>query len=252
MVILIWLLFEIILFFSISVINIILKSASYIERSILTYLITAIIYLIFIFFLKIKTVIKMTTTVKKYLSYILMGIGICLFHRVIFLLFPNIAISTFKNMGLEEYLQVQYSFRNPFIFLYICIIGPILEELFYRGKLLNICLKKRKPEVCVLLISILFGISHMNLVQFMNAFCLGILCGLVYIKSKDIKAPIMIHLVNNLYSGISSLTIELYETTSKSLVGMVSSVIIGLFLLLFGIWIFVNENKIKSTYNNTE
>lgn len=50
MVILIWLLFEIILFFSISVINIILKSASYIERSILTYLITAIIYLIFIFF----------------------------------------------------------------------------------------------------------------------------------------------------------------------------------------------------------
>ena len=52
MVILIWLLFEIILFFSISVINIILKSASYIERSILTYLITAIIYLIFIFFLK--------------------------------------------------------------------------------------------------------------------------------------------------------------------------------------------------------
>ena len=138
-----------------------------------------------------------------------MGIGICLFHRVIFLLFPNIAISTFKNMGLEEYLQVQYSFRNPFIFLYICIIGPILEELFYRGKLLNICLKKRKPEVCVLLISILFGISHMNLVQFMNAFCLGILCGLVYIKSKDIKAPIMIHLVNNLYSGISSLTIEL-------------------------------------------
>ena len=149
------------------------------------------------------------------------------------LLFPNIAISTFKNMGLEEYLQVQYSFRNPFIFLYICIIGPILEELFYRGKLLNICIKKRKPEVCVLLISILLGISHMNLVQFKNAFCLGILCGLVYIKSKDIKAPIMIHLVNNLYSGISSLTIELYETTSKSLVGMVSSVIIGLFFRVF-------------------
>ena len=129
MVILIWLLFEIILFFSISVINIILKSASYIERSILTYLITAIIYLIFIFFLKIKTVIKTKTTVKKYLSYILMGIGICLFHRVIFLLFPNIAISTFKNMGLEEYLQVQYSFRNPFIFLYICIIAVSYTHL---------------------------------------------------------------------------------------------------------------------------
>lgn len=252
MIILIWLLFEMILLFSISVMNIILESATYVERSILTYLITAIVYLIFIFVLKTKIVIKKKTTAKNYLSYILMGIGICLFHRVIFLLFPQIAISTYESMGSEGYLKVQYSFRNPFIFLYISIIGPIIEELFYRGKLLNECLKKRKPEICVVLTSVLFGISHMNPVQFVNAFCLGLLCGFVYIKSEDIKAPIMIHLVNNLYSSISSLTIESYETASKSLVSMVSSIIIGLILLLLGIVICVKENKVKITENNVE
>lgn len=246
MIILTWILFEMVLLFSINIMVLILESDSYIERSIHVYLVIAMVHLIFIFLCKTKILIKKKTKAQNYLAYILMGIGMCLFHRILFLLFPQIALSTYESMGNDLYLEIQYSFRNPFIFIYISIIAPILEELFYRGKLLNESLKKWKPVICVVLTSVLFGISHMNLVQFVNAFCLGLLCGFVYVTSEDIKAPIIIHLSNNLYSGISSLQIESFETPARSMSSMLSSIIIGLILLSLGIVIFIKENKVKS------
>lgn len=73
------------------------------------------------------------------------------------------------------------------------------------GRLLKEALKKYKSKYAVIIVSVLFAISHANLPQFISALCLGLLCGGVYVMAKDIKAPITIHVANNLYSSMMTL-----------------------------------------------
>lgn len=223
----------------------ILNPITYIEKILLTYFITAVTYLFFIFIRKTKFEIKKGITLKVLFSCILIGIGVCLFHRIIFIIFPQIGLSLFNKIGIDAYENMLYSFKNPLTFIYISIIGPILEELFYRGKLLNECLKKNKPVHAVIITSILFAVSHMNIVQFVNGICLGMLCGMVFVIYKDIKASIIVHVANNLFSSVMSLKLMSYEADSISELKIISDIVIGLILLLCGLKMCINESKKK-------
>jgi len=224
----------------------VVSPVTYIGKVYVTFLVTAVVELIFIFTWKLKIEFKTKNTVKTYLAYVLMGIGVCLFHGIIIALLPQIGMSLYEIVGIEELHNKLYMFKNPFTFIWISIIAPILEEIIYRGKILNELLKKYKPAYCIVIATFLFGLAHMNFTKFVDVFCLGLLCSVVYVKTKDIKAPIIIHLVNNTYSSIRTLPIESYETYHISVFKQVSSIALGLVLLLLGLYIFYKE-KIRNT-----
>lgn len=215
---------------------------TYAERTCLTFLIAVVVELVFILTWKSKIDFKTKNSAKTYLSCVLMGIGVCMFQRIIFILFPQIGMSVYEQMGVEEYRNKFYLHQNLFAIIYIGIIGPIIEEIFYRGRMLNELLKKYKPTYCIVIAAFLFGLSHMNLIQFVSAFIMGLISGVVYIKTKDIKAPIIIHLVNNTYSMITWLLKEAFEAHPDSVFKMASSIALGLVLLLLGFYIFYKEN----------
>lgn len=243
MIILMWFLFQITLLIMLNIMSAIVSPVTYVEKSLLTFFITGIVYLIFIVMWQSRPEAKTKNTLKQYLAYIFLGVGICLFHRIIFVFFPQIGMSLYEQIGKENYNSLLYNFKNPGIFIYISIIGPILEEIFYRGRLLKEALKKYKSKYAVIIVSVLFAISHANLPQFISALCLGLLCGGVYVMAKDIKAPITIHVANNLYSSMMTLWVGSYETYKVSEFRMVGSIIIGLVLTLLGVFIFYKEKN---------
>ncbi len=240
-----WLLFQTTLMVTLSIMHGVVSPVTYIETACLSCLITVVVELIFIFTWKLKVDFKIKNTAKTYLSYVLMGIGLCLFHGIIVVLFPQIGISIMEQVGLEGLYDRLDIVKNPFTFIYGCIGAPILEEILFRGKILNELLKKYKPAYCIVIAAFLFGLTHINLMQFVNGFGMGLLCGVVYVKTKDIKAPIIIHLVNNTYSMIMALPIESYETYTISIFRQVSSYVLGFVLLLLGLYIFYKE-KIRN------
>lgn len=85
--------------------------------------------------------------------------------------------------------------------LAIGIIGPILEEVIFRGLIFDQLRKNVPLSYAVILQSALFGISHLNIIQGTYAFLIGILMAMSLVWSRSLLVPIAIHIGMNL-SGI--------------------------------------------------
>lgn len=74
-----------------------------------------------------------------------------------------------KNIFLELANQ-----KGVFTFLSIVIAAPILEELIFRGIILDGLLRKYAPVKSILISSLLFGFLHLNPWQFITALMVGV------------------------------------------------------------------------------
>lgn len=79
------------------------------------------------------------------------------------------------------------------------ILAPISEEILFRGLTMRF-LKKAGARFMVVNViqALFFGILHMNLVQGLYAFVIGLVLGCVAEKCKTIILPILLHLAINL------------------------------------------------------
>lgn len=87
------------------------------------------------------------------------------------------------------------------LFLVLIILAPIAEELYFRGYLLNKLSSKKNLACAIIFSSLLFSILHINsfiLPQFFG----GIFYSLVYIKTRKLIIPIILHSLHNFISGI--------------------------------------------------
>ena len=127
------------------------------------------------------------------------GIGLCMAHRALFSLFPQIAQSTLGQMTAEEQSRILNSARTPAYFLYVGLIGPVLEELVFRGILFNCCSGKYGRWYPVFITALLFAVFHRNPVQFASAICMGLVLGSLLTLTGDIRITMMIHISNNVF-----------------------------------------------------
>ena len=81
------------------------------------------------------------------------------------------------------------------MFLYASFIGPIAEEIVYRGFVLR-CLEKYGKLAALIVSSVLFGIMHANLPQGIFAFGVGLILGYVALEY-SIGWSIALHIFNN-------------------------------------------------------
>lgn len=81
------------------------------------------------------------------------------------------------------------------------IVPAIFEELLFRKAILNYS-KSYGKAFAVIFSALLFGLFHMNLNQGIFAFFIGILFGVIAIKTSSIKIPVLLHLINNLYAAL--------------------------------------------------
>lgn len=100
-----------------------------------------------------------------------------------------------SNFLLEMFRGIK---EQPFpYFIMMVIAAPLLEEILFRGIILDGFLKNYKSLHAILVSAFIFALVHGNLVQGLNAFILGALFGWIYWKTKSIIPTIVIHAVNN-------------------------------------------------------
>ena len=81
------------------------------------------------------------------------------------------------------------------------IIGPVAEELFFRKAMID-RLSKYHPIDAILFSAVLFALIHGNLTQFLYAFPLGVLLGIIYYRTQNIGYTILLHIAINLIGGV--------------------------------------------------
>ena len=81
-----------------------------------------------------------------------------------------------------------------------CILGPLCEELLFRG-LLAKRLARYGQKPAALVSALLFGLYHANLSQFCYAFLLGLLLAYAMFYTGKLKTSVLLHILFNLYGS---------------------------------------------------
>ena len=119
--------------------------------------------------------------------------------------------------------------------LCIAVLGPILEELLFRGAITKVLLKKYSPVKAILISGLIFGIFHINPAQVVGACFSGFLFAWLYYRTGSLISCILIHILNNSLSVYLALNYPDVDTTVQLLGEPVYliclAVAVGLFLL---------------------
>ena len=110
--------------------------------------------------------------------------------------------------GFESTANVIYSGGIVLQILVTCVCAPLVEETLMRGLMYKRLRGIMGATPCMLITSAIFGLIHMNIVQFIYAFCVGIICAYVYEKFKTIVAPIILHCSANFLSVMVTFAIS--------------------------------------------
>lgn len=103
-------------------------------------------------------------------------------------------------IGLPDYTMktVIEVVKSPMGVLSIALLGPIAEELCFRGAIIGGMLREgRHPWTAILVSSMFFGIIHFNPAQIPFAFVMGLVLGIIYVRTESLLLPIFIHIFNN-------------------------------------------------------
>lgn len=145
---------------------------------------------------------------------------------------------------LKNLLYIDFTISS---ILLSCIYAPFIEEMMYRGIILNGMLKKYSPNVALVLSSAIFGIMHFSLFQSINAFLIGLLIGYLFIKTKSLYLCVFIHFCNNFI--VMYLPVVLFDSAVMHIIYAVFNIILGVSLLWFTL-LRMNLKKRKKIFSD--
>ena len=128
---------------------------------------------------------------------ICLTIGLSLFSMLFVILgqnfFPSYqTVENTMNAAKNSYIEM----------LVVLLIGPIFEEIIFRGAIFSI-LRKNIPLVPAIIIqAILFGLLHGNPLQGIYAFFLGIVLCLIYLYTGSILGNMLCHIIFNILGSV--------------------------------------------------
>lgn len=120
-------------------------------------------------------------------------------------------------------------------FLVMAVVPAFCEELLFRGAILTNLLPFGR-STAVLISALAFSLMHQNPAQFLYAFGAGILLGVLYEKTGNIRNCILLHLFNNATSLVSTILVQAFgEKTGTRMVLLAGAVLVaaGLFSIVF-------------------
>jgi sodium transport system permease protein len=82
-------------------------------------------------------------------------------------------------------------------FLVLVVLPAVCEELAFRGFILTGLRRGFRPWTAILLSAFLFSLYQMNVFQFVPHFVLGIVLGLLAVRTNSVLPPMLFHLVYN-------------------------------------------------------
>ena len=109
----------------------------------------------------------------------------------------------------QSNIQSNFQEQPILIAVFACIIGPLVEELFFRQLLLHHLQKSLTSWLSILLVGFIFALTHMHnlsLSEWVGAVGYlggGLAFSIIYVKEKEnIYYPLLVHMLGNSLSFI--------------------------------------------------
>lgn len=145
-----------------------------------------------------------------------------------------------------------------FSFIIIAVTPGICEEVMFRGTMLS-AYETMGYKKSIIFTSILFGIFHFNITNLVGPAFLGMILGMIALKSNSIFLPMIGHTLNNsialligYFATKYSPEIDSIEATSgaisDTMAVVVSTIAIGILALICGLVLYKLIKKFPSSY----
>lgn len=183
---------------------------------------------------------------RQLIALISVAVGGCVFISITLTIWQTIFPGEF-----QQYSNVMSNFStsSPWLtYCYVLLIGPISEELIFRGAILDRLYLAFPFWAANLLQALLFGIYHMNLVQGIYAFVLGAVLGLVRVSVGTIFASIGTHIIFN----ATSYVLQLVFPSGQKISIVIFAGVYLLATLLFADGLWYTKNKYEQNKKNEE
>lgn len=163
----------------------------------------------------------------------------------IFLLFMGAAFSQFGNMVMavvqeffpettyyESMSQITDGKSIWMLVLWLGIIGPIAEEYVFRGLIYLRLRDYMKRNWAIVISSAIFGIYHMNVVQAIYAWLLGMCFAYLLEMTGDMRSCVLLHVGANIWSLFSVTLVQ--WMLEKEMQYPISALFVTLLFVLVG------------------
>ena len=135
----------------------------------------------------------------RYPVYLLLAYGV---NHLSGIVFSFLTPATSNQMALNELVEMTGRQELPYLLLIVCLLGPITEELVYRGVLMNTFLKDSPWYGDVLLSACVFGYVHVSSgltpLAFFTYASGGAIYAFLYRKTHSLYYPILLHIMINI------------------------------------------------------
>lgn len=187
---------------------------------------------------------NITAKQKVKIVFISIMIIFALQYLLTLVVYPNIGLD-YSSTDMFDINSDSSLFSKVILVLALAVTPAIFEELFFRKAIIDLSSKFGK-KFALIFSALLFGIIHMNLSQGLFAFIIGIIFGVIYLYTNDIKLTMIIHFINN---GFAALEMILPEN------GAIAIASVLLICLIIGVVLFIKllsnrekRNKIKELF----
>lgn len=167
-------------------------------ESMLLFALLGIGYFLFVYFINRKRKISMRYSLKwPKAQWLLFLFGIIILFQ---LGINNPLVKLFADL-LDKPTSIDYSWVY---ILGAVLIGPIVEEVIFRGIMLKGFLLNYSPKVAIFLSAVLFSLVHVQPTQLPGAFILGLFFAWVFYKTENLILVIILHSLANATSFLSN------------------------------------------------
>ena len=174
---------------------------------------------------------------KEYFYIIALSIGV----SILLLFLSGILSKIIPSYG-DVVNQLNVASKSSLQLVIAIILIPIYEEIVFRGIIFGYLRKNFNIIVAVLVQALIFGIMHLNLVQGIYTFILGIVLALIYMYSDSILGNITVHIIFNL---LGALIVPML--LSKFPIMVIVLLILGIALFIFSVIKIIGKYE-KSLY----
>ena len=189
--------------------------ASLMPSTIASYLVYVVLALYGFFLFKDRLIQQwneIRKTKRKFFFEVLKGWLLLFLMTILFALLSEILkqVLGLSGQGQNE-ASIQSAFKEQplLIAVFACVIGPLVEEVFFRQILLKYLRKHLSSWLSIFIVGLAFALTHMHsldLSEWINAIYYlggGLAFSIIYVKEKEnIYYPLVVHMIVNSLSFI--------------------------------------------------
>lgn len=191
----------------------------------------------------------------KATAWVFLGMGCTILANY----FVSFMMTFVKNVLGYELTQNEFGTSNDpltcIVMVAATVFAPaIFEEFAFRCCALG-ALKKYGKGFAVFMVSIIFGLVHGNVIQFVFAFLVGLILAYITVQTDNVIIAMVIHAMNNGRSAVNDIVTTATDEKTANIVAVIIMIILGVLAVVSLVYLLITksfkaEKKIKSLYDN--